>query len=78
MDFDNITTSQDLATELGVSVQTAVAILKDVPRKTVNRTHLFDKALVRQAVAEKNEKVLQFLGFPVDLSASYDVLVEAV
>jgi len=72
INVDDIVTTSGLAAELGMSVQTANAILADVPSVKVGRTHLYERSAVRQVIAEKNSKVLQFLGFPVDLSLSYD------
>lgn len=72
INVDDIITTSGLATELGMSVQTANVILAEVPSVKVGRTHLYERSAVRQVIAERNEKVLQFLGFPTDLSLSYD------
>lgn len=73
MDANNLMTIKMLSDEMGIAIQTATSILKDAPSVPIGRLKLYDRDDVKQAIANKNAKVLEFLGYPVELHMSYDV-----
>lgn len=62
--------------EVGMSHASVTAMLADTnPVLTVGRTKLYQRKAVWDLVYERNQQVLGFLGFPVNPSESYDLIV---
>lgn len=70
IDLSNTITAAQLRDELGVSISTAINLLKETGSgQKVGNTTLYSRSAAEAAIEDKYRKVLDFLGFTADSGA---------